>query len=79
MKKWIKTCIINKEKKKMDTIEKLAYKISEGIQSSSLRKEGEQMNVFHRTVATHESSDLSFIIGLVSAGLRGSTLLEGEK
>ncbi len=60
-------------------IEKLAYKIGEGVQASSLSNTEQQINAFYRTVATHESSDLSFINGLISSGLRGSALLNGEK
>lgn len=60
-------------------IEKLAYKIGEGLQASSLSLSKKNLNVFHRNVVTHESSDLSFINGLVSTGLRGSALLSGDK
>lgn len=60
-------------------IEKLAYKIGEGLQASSLQNTERQVNVFHRTVTTHQSSDLSFINGLISSGLRGTALLNGEK
>jgi pyruvate/2-oxoacid:ferredoxin oxidoreductase alpha subunit/ferredoxin len=59
--------------------EKLAYKIGEGLQASSLQNTEQQVNVFHRIVTTHQSSDLSFINGLVSTGLRGTALLNGEK
>jgi len=61
-----------------EIIEKLAYKIGEGVQASSLSS-AEKVNAFHRTVSTHESSDISFINGLVSTGLRGTALLEGDK
>ncbi len=60
-------------------IEQLAYKIGEGLQASSLKNGEQKVNAFHRTVTTHQSSDLSFIIGLISTGLRGSALLKGEK
>ena len=62
-----------------DNIEKLAYKIGEGFQASSLKTTDDRVNAFHRVVTVHESSDLSFINGLVSTGLRGSALLDGEK
>jgi pyruvate/2-oxoacid:ferredoxin oxidoreductase alpha subunit/NAD-dependent dihydropyrimidine dehydrogenase PreA subunit len=62
-----------------DNIEKLAYKIGEGFQASSLINTNDKVNAFHRAVTVHESSDLSFINGLVSTGLRGSALLDGEK
>lgn len=62
-----------------EMIEKLAYKIGEGYQASSVSNTKQNVNVFHRTVVTHESSDLSFINGLISTGLRGSVLLDGEK
>ncbi len=61
------------------SIEKLAYKIGEGLQSSSLGNTEQRKNAFFRTVATHESSDLSFINGLISTGLRGVALLDGNK
>ena len=60
-------------------IEKLAYKIGEGYQASSLKNTDGKVNAFHRVVTVHESSDLSFINGLISTGLRGSALLAGEK
>jgi pyruvate/2-oxoacid:ferredoxin oxidoreductase alpha subunit/NAD-dependent dihydropyrimidine dehydrogenase PreA subunit len=60
-------------------IEKLAYKIGEGFQASSLKNIDDQVNAFHRTITLHESSDLSFISGLVATGLRGSAFLNGEK
>jgi len=60
-------------------IEQLACKIGEGFQASSLTNTEQKINAFHRTVATHESSDLSFINGLVSTGLRGTALLDGNK
>ncbi len=62
-----------------EIIEKLAYKIGEGFQASSLSNTNNKTNAFHRTVTVHESSDLSFIIGLASTGLRGAALLHGEK
>lgn len=61
------------------TIEKLAYKIGEGFQASSLANINDKINAFHRVVTVHESSDISFINGLVATGLRGTALLEGEK
>lgn len=60
-------------------IEKLACKIGEGFQASSLKNTDVKVNAFHRAVTVHESSDLSFINGLVSTGLRGSAFLDGEK
>lgn len=60
-------------------IENLAYKIGEGFQASSLKNTDNKVNVFHRAVTVHESSDLSFINGLITTGLRGSALLDGEK
>jgi len=62
-----------------DHIEKLAYKIGEGFQSSSLKNTDEKTNAFYRAVTVHESSDLSFINGLISTGLRGSAYLDSEK
>ena len=62
-----------------DHIEKLACKIGEGFQASSLKNTDDKVNVYHRAVTVHESSDLSFINGLVSTGLRGSALLDGDK
>jgi pyruvate/2-oxoacid:ferredoxin oxidoreductase alpha subunit/ferredoxin len=62
-----------------EIIEKLAYKIGEGFQASSLSTTNNKVNAFHRAVTVHESSDLSFIIGLASTGLRSSALLNGEK
>ncbi len=62
-----------------EMIEQLARKIGEGLQASSLGNTEQDVNIFHRTVAAHESSDLSFINGLISTGLRGSALLDGEK
>ena len=62
-----------------DVIEKLACAIGEGFQTSSLNNPTQSVNVFHRTVTTHETSDLSFINGLVSTGLRGSAIISGEK
>jgi len=62
-----------------EIIEKLAYKIGEGVQASSLSTTAEKVNAFHRTVTAHESSDISFINGLVATGLRGTALLEGDK
>ena len=62
-----------------DIIEKLAYKIGEGYQASSLKNTDNKVNAFHRAVTVHESSDLSFINGLISTGLRGSALLDNEK
>ena len=59
-------------------IERLAYKIGEGLQASSLSNIDIQKNVFHRGIVAHESSDLSFINGLLSTGLRGSAILEGD-
>ena len=61
-----------------EIIEKLAYRIGEGFQASSLGGTPHP-NAFHRNVTTHESSDLSFINGLISTGLRGSASLDGEK
>jgi pyruvate/2-oxoacid:ferredoxin oxidoreductase alpha subunit len=60
-------------------IEKLACKIGEGYQASSLQNTNDKVNAFHRSVTVHESSDLSFINGLVSTGLRGTALLDGER
>jgi pyruvate/2-oxoacid:ferredoxin oxidoreductase alpha subunit/ferredoxin len=60
-------------------IEILACKLGEGFQSSSLNRSQHNINAFHRTVATHESSDLSFINGLISTGLRGSAIVGREK
>jgi pyruvate/2-oxoacid:ferredoxin oxidoreductase alpha subunit len=62
-----------------DHIEKLAYKIGEGFQASSLKNTDEKTNAFYRAVTVHESSDLSFINGLISTGLRGSAFLDSEK
>ncbi|MCP4456546.1 MAG: hypothetical protein GY816_00730 [Cytophagales bacterium] len=62
-----------------ELIEKLAYKIGEGFQASSLLAMEANINAFHRNVTIHESSDLSFINGLISSGLRGSACLDGEK
>ena len=62
-----------------EIIEKLAYKIGEAVQSSALNGNAISKNVFHRNVSSHESSDISYINGLVSTGLRGSALLKGEK
>jgi len=62
-----------------DIIEKLACKIGEGFQASVLGGHTSKLNVFHRAVTIHESSDLSFVSGLVSTGLRGSASLNGDK
>jgi len=62
-----------------DIIEQLAYKVGEGFQSSALSDSASKVNAFHRAVTVHESSDISFINGLVSTGLRGSAILDGEK
>jgi pyruvate/2-oxoacid:ferredoxin oxidoreductase alpha subunit/Pyruvate/2-oxoacid:ferredoxin oxidoreductase delta subunit len=62
-----------------EIIEKLSCKIGEGYQSVALGITDSQVNVFHRTVTTHESSDIAFINGLVSTGLRGSAFIDGEK
>jgi pyruvate/2-oxoacid:ferredoxin oxidoreductase alpha subunit len=62
-----------------DIIEQLAYKVGEGFQSSALSNLADKVNAFHRAVTVHESSDISFINGLVSTGLRGSAILDGEK
>jgi pyruvate/2-oxoacid:ferredoxin oxidoreductase alpha subunit/Pyruvate/2-oxoacid:ferredoxin oxidoreductase delta subunit len=60
-------------------IEKLASKLGEGLQASSLSQGQYDVNVFHRAVVALESSDISFIKGLVSTGLRGSIFLDGNK
>jgi len=60
-------------------IEKLAYKLGEGFQAPAISSRQNNFNVFHRTIATLESSDLSFINGLISTGLRGAAIIEGEK
>ncbi len=62
-----------------EIIEKLAYKVGEGFQSSAVSDSASQVNAFHRNVFVHESSDISFINGLVSTGLRGAAILDGEK
>ena len=62
-----------------EIIIKLAYKIGEGIQASSLVNTDDKINAFHRNVITHQSSDISFVNGLVSTGLRGAAILDGEK
>jgi pyruvate/2-oxoacid:ferredoxin oxidoreductase alpha subunit/ferredoxin len=62
-----------------EIIEKLAYKIGEGFQASSVSNTDDKINAFHRTVTVHESSDISFMNGLVATGLRGTALLEGDK
>jgi len=62
-----------------EIVEQLAYRIGEGYQSSSISSTINNVNAFHRTVISHESSDISFINGLISTGLRGSALVDGDK
>jgi pyruvate/2-oxoacid:ferredoxin oxidoreductase alpha subunit/ferredoxin len=60
-------------------IEKLGCKVCEGFQTSSIIHQGQAINAFHRTVTKHQSPDLSFIIGLISSGLRGSAVLDSDQ
>lgn len=60
-------------------IEKLACKIGEGFQTSPMIHQDQAINAFHRTVSKHQTSDLSFIIGLISTGLRGSAILDCDQ
>ncbi len=63
----------------MRLIEELATKITEGFQSSTLSEDTAKTNLFHRNVTLHKSTDISFIMGLVSTGLRGSVELNNDE
>ena len=60
-------------------LEKLASRIGEGLQTVTPAQPTPLLNVFHRSVSVFNSSDLSFINGLITSGLRGTAFLNGEK
>lgn len=62
-----------------EMIIKLGFKICEGFQSASLNINEKSTNIFHRNVSSIESTDLAFISGIISSGLRGSAILNGQK
>ena len=72
-------CTTNNRRAMNEIIEKLACRLGEGFQASVLCSTEHGANAFHRQVTTFESSDLSFVKGLVSTGLRGSALLDGDQ